>query len=352
MKKHFFTLTLLALTILSYGQIVITNDDIAPVGTTIFMANDTVPADEIVPGDAGADKSWDFINVVAHTIDTMDFVMPASTPYADEFPASNFAIDNSSEQDSTDLYFYMTRNSDKMASLGFVGESPGGVFIWKVTPEDVILDFPVTYQNSYSENYTEVAVFSSPQPGADSVRLKNTTSKQTDVDAWGTLSIPMGTFDVLRQRIDEVTTDSVFVLIGGNWLFISRTQDSTTSYSWWTDDAAVGFQLFGIEIDKSNGEITDVSFMSGTTVGVADHPIVESRAYPNPVTDVLNIEFEKPVSGELVLLNQLGQQLRYKQLSSAGRVSLDLSQLPKGIYFYRVGNNAGEIIANGKIIKR
>ncbi|MCF6170068.1 MAG: T9SS type A sorting domain-containing protein [Bacteroidales bacterium] len=352
MRKHFFTLALLALTALTYGQIVITNNDVAPVGTTIYMATDTVPADEIVPGDAGADKSWDFSGLVDHLIDTMGLVMPASTPYADEFPGSNYALTFSNAEDTSNFFSYMIRNSDKMSSIGLVGETPEGMFIWKVSPENIIHDFPVAYGDSYPENYTEVAVFSSPQPGADSVRLKNTVTKQTNVDAWGMLTIPMGTFDVLRIRADEVSTDSVFVLIAGNWLFISRSQDSTASYSWWTNDVTVGFELCNIMVNKSNGEVTDVSFLLGTTVGITEQAVVESKAYPNPVTDVLSIEFDETLSGELLLMNQLGQLVLSEKIVAQKHIQLNLSGLPAGMYLYSLNNSAGELIGSGKLVKR
>jgi hypothetical protein len=352
MKKKLLSIVLLSLAISSFGQIIITNDDIAPVGTTIYMANDTLPSDEIVPGDAGADKSWDFSSVVAHTVDTMDLVQPASTPYADQFPASNFAFTHFSDEDTTSLFDYMSRSDDKLSNLGYVVETPDGTFTWDIEPENIILDFPVTYQDAYNENYTVEAVFVSPQAGADSVRLINTVTKQTHVDAWGTLTIPLGTYDVLRQREDEISTDSIFVLIGGNWMFISATKDSTTFYSWWTDDVSLGFELFDINVDKSTGEISGVSFLEGSTVGMADYALKEAKAYPNPFSDELNIEFEEAQSGELTLYNQLGQIQLSQKLDHQKVVRFNLSHFPEGMYHYQLRNEAGEIVSNGKLVKR
>ena len=350
MKNFLLSIFLVSLAITSFGQIVITNDDIAPVGTTVYMANDTLPSDEIVPGDAGANKTWDFSDVTAHTIDTVDLVAPASTPYADEFPESNFAMTLASDS----IFIFMTRNDDKLSRIGMAItlEEEDPVF-WHMNPEDILLDFPVSYQNSYNETYVISSIIASPQPGADSIWLKDTYDKETNIDAWGTLVIPMGSFDVLRQRIDEIETDSIFAKIAGNWMFISETIDTSITYSWWTDDVNVGFTLFSMDVDPASGDVDgSISFMNSLPVGLHEIAMIESKAFPNPVSDVLNIEFEEAQNGELTLYNQVGQLVRSRKLNHQNHVQLQISQLPAGMYLYRISNASGEVVSSGKVTKR
>ncbi|NOX85239.1 MAG: hypothetical protein GXO86_04635, partial [Chlorobi bacterium] len=122
MKKQIITFFLLALIAFSYGQIVMTNDDVAPAGTAIFLANDTLPAEEIVPGDAGADKSWNFSNVTAHTIDTIYFILPSSTPYDNEFPEANFALNFVADSS----FIYTIRDENKLSMIGMAGLTEDG----------------------------------------------------------------------------------------------------------------------------------------------------------------------------------------------------------------------------------
>ena len=74
--------------------------------------------------------------------------------------------------------------------------------------------------------------------------------------------------------------------------------------------------------------------------------------YPNPVEDVLNIDLSGSgnKSGSISLLSVEGKLLREQVTNGTGLVTLNLSGLPNGIYFWRyVGTS---IIKTGKIIKR
>ena len=350
MKKNLLSIILLSLAITSFGQIIINNDDIAPVGTTVYMSNDTVPEAGIVPGDAGANKTWDFSSVKEHTIDTIDLVLPASTPYADEFPESNFAMKFSGDS----MFLFMERSDDKLARTGMAftlsNEDP---MMWHFEPEDILLDFPVAYENNYSEDYVVDYTIASPQPGADSVRVKSDIAKETNIDAWGTLIIPMGTFDVLRQRVDEISTDSIFAKVLGNWMFISEASDTSISYSWWTDDVAVGFSLFSIDVVPATGEVDgSVSFMNTFPVGWFENNMIENSVFPNPVSNVLNIEFEEAQNGELIIINQFGQLVGKEKLSGQSRVQFNMSALPAGLYLFTLRNASGKVVSNGKLLKR
>jgi len=350
MKKNLLSIILLSLAITSFGQIIITNDDIAPVGTTVYMSNDTVPAAEIIPGDAGANKTWDFSNVKAQTTDTINLVLPASTPYADKFPESNFAMTFSGDS----MFLFMERNDDKLVRTGMAFTlSEEDPMFWHFEPEDILLDFPVAYENSYTENYVIDYTIVSPQPGADSVRLKSDVAKETNIDAWGSLTIPLGTFDVLRQRVDEISTDSIFVKLMGDWMFISETIDTNISYSWWTDDVAVGFSLFSISVVPASGDVDgSVSFMNSFPVGWFENNMIENSVFPNPVSNMLNIEFEEAQNGELIIMNQFGQLVGKENLSGQSRVRFNMSALPAGLYLFTLRNASGKVVSNGKVLKR
>jgi len=177
--------------------------------------------------------------------------------------------------------------------------------------------------------------------------------KETIIDAWGSLTIPMGTFNTLRQRVDEDQTDSTFMLMNGIWMFVDATQDNTTSYAWWTNDVNIGFMLFSIDIDNNSaGEIYAISFFNGSSVGLDETEMLSTKAYPNPVSNLLSFEFEELVTGELVLINQLGQIVANKSINRLNNVQLSTSGLPIGVYVYRATNSAGELLSSGKVVKK
>ena len=350
MKRTLLGIMLINFAFISFGQIVITNADILPIGSSMVIAYDTMPAGNIVPGDAGANKTWDFTDVEANNTSTFEAVEPTGLPFADEFPGANYAMQLA--EDTLDVYTYLDRNNDKMSLLGFVMESEQFTLPWHINPGDIMLDFPVEYQNTYNEMYVEESVFASPEPGADSIKIKSSVEETTTIDAWGKLMIPLGSYDVLRQKIENTSTDSTFFQVAGNWMFFFASEWSSTSYSWWTNDPSVGFQVFDLSVDEDSGETTDISFLFSTTVGLPENSNVESRVYPNPVKDVMFVEFEKPMSGEITLLNVQGQVVARQNIDHTNRIQLSVSQLPEGIYVYRFTDHSGNPVSSGKVLKR
>jgi hypothetical protein len=288
--------------------------------------------------------------VEANNTSTFEAVEPTGLPFADEFPGANYA--KQLTEDTLDVYTYLDKNNDKMLLLGFVMESEQFTLPWHITPGDIMLDFPVEYQNTYNEMFYEEAVFASPQHGADSIKITSNVEETTTIDAWGTLIIPLGSYQVLRQKNEKTTIDSTFFQIAGNWMFFFAFEDSSTSYSWWTNDPTVGFQVFDLSVDEDSGETTDISFLFSTTVGLPETTKVETGVYPNPVKDVMFIEFEKPMSGELTLLNVQGQIVARQNIDNTNRIQLSVSQLPEGIYVYRFTDHSGNPVSSGKVMKR
>jgi hypothetical protein len=64
------------------------------------------------------------------------------------------------------------------------------------------------------------------------------------------------------------------------------------------------------------------------------------NVYPNPVTNVLNIDLTGTIQeeGTLIIFNFEGKAELNRQVSNKGVLSLDISHLPKGLYFCRYAN--------------
>ncbi len=352
MKKQLLSFILLSLAITSFAQITVTNNDIAPAGTTIYLANDTTFLGDIIPGEPGANKTWDFTNVQSNTIDTINFILPSATPFGDAFPDANFAF-SSHDNEIGDIYAYMVRSDDKFSTIGYAINTEEFGFAYNhVEPEDIILDFPVAYQNTYNELVTSDMVIASPIPGYDSIRTKTTIVKETIIDAWGSITIPSGTYNSLRQCVNEDETDSTFMMVSGVWIFIDTYEEASTTYSWWTNDVNIGFTLFSLDVDPDTEDVYGISFFNGSHVGLNETNIVETKVFPNPASNLLNFEFDKIITGELVLMNQLGQIVTKKHINGQSNIQVNISNLPTGVYVYRSTNNSGELLSSGKILKK
>ncbi len=71
--------------------------------------------------------------------------------------------------------------------------------------------------------------------------------------------------------------------------------------------------------------------------------------FPNPTNDVINIETGDRQNKIYEIHNVLGQIILQKNSSSSSE-KINVSTLPKGLYFLTIKNAAGEILASEKIL--
>lgn len=80
----------------------------------------------------------------------------------------------------------------------------------------------------------------------------------------------------------------------------------------------------------------------------------ELKIYPNPVKDMLKINFGNPVEGKLLIeiINIAGQKSYTQQLNAEGfnHAAINVQQLKSGIYFLRI-TNGQRVISDNKFIK-
>ncbi|MCB0482791.1 MAG: T9SS type A sorting domain-containing protein [Flavobacteriales bacterium] len=89
-----------------------------------------------------------------------------------------------------------------------------------------------------------------------------------------------------------------------------------------------------------------------TNVGIEEETErVKVTIYPNPVSDILHLKIEDFNQARTFRLYDLSGQLALEQNIAESATSLDLSTLPKGMYFYGLADK-GNRISQGKIVKQ
>ena len=81
--------------------------------------------------------------------------------------------------------------------------------------------------------------------------------------------------------------------------------------------------------------------MSDEFLGV-DDPVVQSvkyEIYPNPAANMLFIKGE-PITAKIIITNALGENILETEFVN----QLDISSLPVGFYFIRIGNQVEKIV--------
>jgi hypothetical protein len=118
-------------------------------------------------------------------------------------------------------------------------------------------------------------------------------------------------------------------------------------------DAADGQVQFGFEVSGPNANPADEGTLGSVVVGpvalnVNDAEIIGLSAYPNPASDVLNVQTRTEQTG-IAIYNVLGQQVLTQKLTGTNS-AINVAGLKTGVYFATVTTDAGQ--QQIKIVKR
>lgn len=355
MKKIFLIFFALS-SISANAQISITVDDLLDVGDSVMLAAvDSVPAG-FSPGMGGANMHWDFSDLIMDTINTLEFLDPATTPYGSSFPASNIALQGLVEDLGAEGWAYATRNMFVFQIDGFAGTYD--IFedvVAPFNPPEVMFDFPLNYLDSMDQTSVVDIRIESPEPPADSIRLKVVTSVRTEVDAWGELITPTWTGQVLRIRDVRTTIDTVWVKFLFFWAYLESSVSVSHTYKYMAND--MGYAVLQFNSDSSDTEYSGINYLVPEDVGTRDNKneLSRLRIFPNPATDELNIGItDTDISSHysLLLYDMYGRMIKTLQIASATEnFRMDVSGLKAGVYQLILRKN-GEISGAQKVVVR
>ena len=214
------------------AQITLEVSDFADGGDTVRVSNtDDFSLDYASTGD---NYTWDFSSLVAESQTLKDYqsmdnasAIPSFTfgAFADEaYQATNFAetvdipLDAAGEflPISIDVINQFSRNTaNGITSVGLsIGISGTEIPVTSDTIETRYA-FPMNYDDSFTSNgYSYLDL----NPIYNAIWIQYRT-RNTEVDGYGSITTPYGTFDVLRIRHEIIESDSVFIDLfeGAEW---------------------------------------------------------------------------------------------------------------------------------------
>ncbi|MFI5151449.1 MAG: T9SS type A sorting domain-containing protein [Bacteroidia bacterium] len=324
----------------SFAQITVNNTNVAAIGDLVKQAQDTMPAGTIVAGAPGTNLTWNFSALHNHKVDSLVFEVPGWPPYANPFPSSNLAVVQNGKFES-----FMINNSTGLVSLGAVGLLGTTQVRETNTPANMMAKWPSTYGTNFTNNYVTTAKFAYAGSGYDSIKLKYTYKGTSNVDAWGSMQTPLGTFASIRQYNKTSEIDSIWIhsTAAGSWVFAQRTPKGTISYSWWTNSASAGFPLVSLSTDSTSGKTTG-SWLLATP---ASSGIVELgnqqgyTVYPNPASSSLQIRSVTNEGGTISVIDMTGRNVMNAELLINETTSLNTESLHNGMYFLIITSREG-----------
>lgn len=155
--------------------------------------------------------------------------------------------------------------------------------------------------------------------------------------------------------IDSFYIDSIFIsdnnLVTVVWVFSGGGMNSTlyTTYTYYLNGSQIVVLTINCDSAKNLATYSGYIYI-GPTMGVnAEDPQPTLLIYPNPVTDMLNIDFGQSLSGENSLqIYSASGQLVYDGSLPAGSANfrIDVSFLKKGIYFVKYEDGSGKYVTS------
>ncbi|KAA5533302.1 T9SS type A sorting domain-containing protein [Taibaiella lutea] len=296
-----------------------------------------------LPGNAGANQTWDFSGQTFSSIVPNAYEACNSTNNCGAFPGANL-VDNANGS-----YIYYNATS---TALSIQGTSVSGTNIPNSDAED-FFQFPITFGNSYTDTWQATMTnggMTFYRSGIDSV----------SADGWGTLITPAGTF-ANTLRVKRIMTYKDSANVGGSPIIINYV---TTLYSW--NDVSHKDMLYSTsQIVATTGgtpSTTNTSTYTSGQVSTGPSGISNTEAAtklnlqisPNPAHDKVQvaITLEAKTTATINITDITGRVV-YTSISnnlSTGnnRIEISTTNIPAGLYILRI--MAGDTISASKLV--
>lgn len=346
MKKFITTLVVLT-SISSFAQITITDADMPSTNDTVRLSN-TIDSWGIDPTETGANYLWDysFLEPLTQTLDT--FFAVTTTPFAYQFYFNNqilypahkatFArpgteFDLFGTITMTEVFDYFKVETDRFSNVGFGSKINGIPASTRNIPIDTIYKFPLNYSDVYdSESEWLLNIPSVAAYGQSKYRT-------ADVEGWGTLVTPFGTFQTLKVKMDISITDTMSIdSLGVNFSF---PRPVATEYHW----LAAGMKVPVLQINSTGGFVTSIVYQDSIRYGLLgelEQELEEPSIYPNPASERIYINSNGNYLIQSLKVIDLNGKLFINENSfNLPLATIDISNLANGIYLIELNTDKG-----------
>lgn len=282
-------------------------------------------ANTVDEGPSGANQTWDFSGLSSSVALPGTLEDPANTPFAGQYPNADM-IGVFPDVFGTQYYIY-DHQSDGVYTLGLELE---GLVSQPYSNPRRDLASPLSYLDAYSDS----AYFQSESLGFVTEGASNFVA---EVDGYGTLITPEGTFEnVLRLHTVE-TTELVFdVGIGPPVI----TESIIDSYAWVIDGFPIPVMLTFDQITDGQPQEGNSRYLSGLIVFTKEANTLEGVSlYPVPAVDFVTLDLGNNDIGqaEVRLFDVKGSLIKsFQQNPGQQQIRIDVNELPSGFYSVQI----------------
>lgn len=375
MKNKLCTLLLLTVLLRLDAQITVTNATFPVAGDTLKTITSFSPSGVVI-SPPGGPYEWNF-GTTGSNVQQQVVYRPASEgSAAADVPQAELFVDFGNQSEG---YYNVTAGS--FETIAAKGPDPAGlglVTLVHITPPIPERRAPLTFIATFaSTSNLLIPVSTEMIPDEfldslgipfvpDSLRVRVTSTRTDLVDAYGNLTIPGGTYPVLRERrteYRETRLDALLPLIGWSDItdlllanFSDLGTDTLQTYYFWSNTEKEA--IAEVRVDNATGQPQYLEMKDNGVLSSAGEPAVAAVSVivsPNPTSGVARFELKnhRPGHYTLYLTDERGALVSLKKISVTGDAteSVSLAHLPAGMYFFRLVNETGSPVATGKLVK-
>lgn len=329
----------------SFGQITLTEVDFADGGDTVRMSTTTDNA--IDYSSTGADYTWDFSNLVPQTQVLRDYSSMNGASILVNFIFGNFAppsyqatnytasdaipvaqISNFLPVNISEVNQVSKNSASEINSIGFIVNVEGNEVPFKSDTIETRYTLPLNFGDVYtSRGYSNLDM----NPIYNGI-WRQYRQRHSNVDGWGTITTPYGTFDALRIRHLITETDSVFLELFGNPTWLPLPIPNAEIYEWWTTGQLEPILRIVVSDILGTQVVTGIEYRDNFLPQLAslEEKTISVNIYPNPVIAQLSIE-GAPIGTSFTIISTDGKMVRSGVISSDNQL-LSVEELTGGMY--------------------
>ncbi len=341
------------------AQITIDQDDFADAGDTARMSVATWnPLLNFSATDTN--YTWDFSSLQWQSQYVDQFLNPLNTGVTYAITFSNTGINpyrsniaKAADNTLTTLpilssvftdgvnFFYKTSSLYRQRGLGM--KVSGFSTPVPMSNPDTLYRFPMSYGNQDSA-YSDYRVFV-PQLGV----YVHKQHRINEVDGWGTLITPFGTFDALRVRTEITGSDSLFIDTLNSGFKVEN--DIIREYKWFgknqlepllqiNTQAGVFGQFPGFEFVTRIVYRDSVRFLPTGIFDMAKDE-VQFSVFPNPSNGSFFVSVPADLTSAAIKLTDISGRLILEREMNMPTEQVNTEALAKGIYILTLQSNRG-----------
>lgn len=226
------------------AQITIDSSDFPKIGDRlVYQINTSIT--NLSPGDTGRAQVWDFRSFNQQYAEQFSIINPAAAPNIDSFPHANLVF---SGRQGSDFSFFQLTDTAFYALGNFIGTISDENSLLNINQSPKIeLVLPSTFGTKYQAKATNEQNLGDIGGGM-SVIFVNSEMISSEADAYGTVRLPQGDFEVLRVKTSVDKVDSTFFETNGVRSFLNAISSAEVNYDWYAKESRgplVSFQASG-----------------------------------------------------------------------------------------------------------